>query len=110
LFHASLLVDLDVSLMLRVLETPFEKIANKGIETVEARVTTLRRELERPVTIDEVRAEVARGYVHAFGVALSPGDFSYGERRDIERLEASTERGSGFSSGERFPMGRARRG
>jgi lipoate---protein ligase len=92
LFHASVLVDLDVPLMLRVLETPFEKIANKGIATVEARVTTLRRELGRTVPIDEVREEVARGYARAFGVELSSGDFSEEESRDVEVLEASKYR------------------
>jgi len=47
LFHASLLVDLDVPLMLRVLNTPFEKISDKEIATVAARTTTVRRERGR---------------------------------------------------------------
>lgn len=92
LFHASVLVDLDVAFMLRVLRTPFEKIASKGIETVAARVTTLGRELGRAVSIEEVRREVARGYSHAFGVELSSGDFSGEERSEIGALEASKYR------------------
>jgi lipoate-protein ligase A len=92
LFHASLLVDLDVPLMLRVLQTPFEKIASKGIETVEARVTTLCRELGRTLSIDEVREEVSRGYAHAFEVEILPADFSEEERADIRLLEASKYR------------------
>jgi len=47
LFHASLLVDLDVPLMLSVLRTPFAKISDKEIATVAERVTTVRRERGR---------------------------------------------------------------
>jgi lipoate-protein ligase A len=92
LFHASLLVDLDVAFMVRVLKTPFEKIASKGIEKVEARVTTLRRELERAVSLGEAREEIARGYAHAFGVALSRAHFSEEELLEVEALEASKYR------------------
>ena len=38
LFHASLLVDLDIARMLRVLNTPFEKISDKEIDTVAGRM------------------------------------------------------------------------
>ncbi|HUJ76759.1 MAG TPA: lipoate--protein ligase family protein, partial [bacterium] len=43
LFHASLLVGLDVPLMLDVLCSPFEKITDKEIATVAARTSTVRR-------------------------------------------------------------------
>ncbi len=87
LFHASLLVGLDLPLMLRVLQTPFEKISDKEIATVADRVTTVRREIGREISMDEVRARVAEGYAAAFGVLLTPGDFSTGERAVITALE-----------------------
>src|SRR3990172_5710473 len=61
LFHASLLVDLDIPLMLRVLKTPFEKISDKEIATVAERMTTVSREIGREIEVDEVRARVAEG-------------------------------------------------
>lgn len=88
LFHASLLVGLDIPLMLRVLKTPFEKIADKEIATVAERVTTVRREIGREIELNEVRARVAEGYAAAFGVTLTPGDFSAGERRAISHLQS----------------------
>jgi len=87
LFHASLLVGLDLSLMLHVLKTPFEKISDKEIATVAGRVTTVRREAGREVEVAEVRARVAEGYAAAFGVALVPGDFNEDERAAIAALE-----------------------
>lgn len=87
LFHASLLVDLDIPLMLRLLRTPFEKISDKAIATVADRITTVRRECGRAVTLDEVRRRVREGYAGALGVALAAGDFTAAERAEIEALE-----------------------
>lgn len=87
LFHASLLVDLDVPLMLAILNTPFEKISDKEINTVSARITTVRRETGQQLALDDVRGEIARGYAAAFGVTLTPGDFTAPEREEIATLE-----------------------
>lgn len=88
LFHASLLVGLDIPLMLRVLKTPFEKISDKEIATVADRITTVRRETGREIELDEVRARVAEGYAAAFGISLAPGDFTADERRAISDLQS----------------------
>jgi lipoate-protein ligase A len=64
LFHASLLVDLDLALMLR-------------------------RETASPVALDEIRASIAAGYRRAFGVSLAPGDFLPDELEAIDALEKS---------------------
>jgi lipoate-protein ligase A len=87
LFHASLLVDLDISLMLSVLRTPFEKISDKEIATVAERVTTVRRELGRPIALDEVRRRVREAYARTLEVGLAPGDLTPEERREIAALE-----------------------
>ena len=87
LFHASLLVDLDIGLMLSVLRTPFEKISDKEIATVTERMTTVRRELGRPVSLDEVRDRVREAYACSLGVELAPGGFSAAELTDIADLE-----------------------
>ncbi len=87
LFHASLLVDLDIALMLSVLNTPFEKISDKEIATVAERITTVRRECGRAVTLDEVRHLVRRGYARTLGVELVAGGFSEDELAEIAALE-----------------------
>jgi lipoate---protein ligase len=87
LFHASLLVDLDIALMLNVLNTPFEKISDKEIYTVAGRITTVRRELDHWIALDEARRVVVDGFVSAFGVNLVPADFTDEEREQIVKLE-----------------------
>lgn len=89
LFHASVLVDLDIAFMLHVLKTPFEKITDKSVATVAGRVTTIRRETGLPVSLDEIRASIAAGYCRAFGVALAPGDLLPDELEAIDALEQS---------------------
>jgi lipoate-protein ligase A len=87
LFHASLLVDLDVPLMLRVLNTPFEKISDKEIATVASRTTTVRREMRHDITLNDVRQKVAQGYAKTFKVELAAGDFTTDELQHIAQLE-----------------------
>src|SRR6266508_832935 len=87
LFHASILVDLDIALMLRVLNTPFEKLSDKEIDTVAARITTVRRETESKIAVEEVRRVIAGGFVSAFNANLVPSRFASEERADIEKLE-----------------------
>lgn len=87
LFHASLLVDLDVPLMLRVLNTPFEKISDKEIATVAARTTTVRREMRQEISLRDVREKVAEGYTTTFKVELAAGDFTTEELQHITQLE-----------------------
>lgn len=88
LFHASLLVDLDIALMLQVLNTPFEKISDKEIDTVAGRITTLRRETESNLSVDEVRRVIADGFAGAFNLSLIHADgFTREELDDIAKLE-----------------------
>jgi lipoate-protein ligase A len=89
LFHASVLVDIDIAFMLHVLKTPFEKITDKAIATVAERVTTIRRETGSPVALDEIREYIVAGYRRAFGVSLAPGDFIPDELEAIDALEKS---------------------
>lgn len=87
LFHASVLVDFDVALMLDVLNTPFEKITHKEIATVTARTSTIRKEAGSAITLDQARLAVAEGMAEAFGVSLEPGDFDEDEQAAIVELE-----------------------
>ena len=87
LFHASLLVDLDVAFMLNVLQTPFEKISDKDISSVAERTTTIQRENLNPITLNEVRRTVLNGYKTAIGVNIELSDFSHEEKDEIRQLE-----------------------
>ena len=87
LFHASLLVDLDVPYMLNVLQTPFEKISDKEITTVAERTTTVQREVESPMAMDEIRHIILNGYKNVFNSNILLDDYSHEEKVEIYQLE-----------------------
>jgi lipoate-protein ligase A len=73
LFHASVLGDLDVGFMLRVLKIPAAKLAGKAVAAVEDRVTTVVRETGTAVGMSALREAIAQGFADRFGVRLVPG-------------------------------------
>jgi lipoate-protein ligase A len=96
LFHASLLVDLDVPLMLRVLRTPLEKLSDKAVATVAGRITTVRRELGEPISVDELRGRVRSAYEETLGVSFREDVFAEDELAAIRELERSKYASAGW--------------
>ncbi len=86
LFHSSVLLDLDVELMLRVLRIPGAKLSDKAVARVEERVTTVNRELGRSLDFDAARDEFSRGVAEAFGVPLDPAALEADEEERREQL------------------------
>ncbi len=87
LFHSSILVDMDIEMMLNVLNTPFEKISDKEVKTVSNRITTMRRESNRQITIAEMRSCIQEGYKKTFNVSFIKSDISEKEKDAISDLE-----------------------
>jgi lipoate-protein ligase A len=73
LHHGTILVDYDAKQMFSVLKVSKEKMSDKMIQQAEERVTTIRRELQRNVSFDEVRRALHDGFGRALGVELVPG-------------------------------------
>lgn len=87
LFHSSVLVDLDVPLMLRALTIPGIKLSDKGVDRVEERITTVSRELGRPLAGADVRETFRAGFARAFGVELEPSTLDEEECERQAELE-----------------------
>ena len=87
LFHTSLIVDLDVELMLRVLRIPAEKLTDKLRARVAENLTTVRRETGRPTTMGEVRRALRRGFESALGARFEALALEPAERAAARALE-----------------------
>jgi lipoate-protein ligase A len=74
LFHASVLADLDIDFMLRVLRIPAAKLADKAVAAVMERVTTVTGQTGRPWDGPALRPVIAAGFAKAFGADLEPGE------------------------------------
>jgi lipoate-protein ligase A len=80
LTHGTVLVDADQDGMFRALRVPAEKLEKHALPDPGRRVTTLRAELGRLPSMDEVKAAVVSGLTGAFGAAAVPGALTEGER------------------------------
>lgn len=87
-FHTSLLIDLDISQMLKVLKVPIQKYSDKRkISSVEQRITTMSRELGRNITKSEVIETIKHCFAKAFEIKFVREGFSSGEKLRIAQLE-----------------------
>ena len=89
LLHCSLLVDLDVPLMLRALNVPLEKLESRQLKSIEGRITTVRRELKKDTSLNEVRDKIRRVFSSYFSVEFEQSCYSPEEKKIISEMESS---------------------
>lgn len=88
LFHASVLADLDIGFMLRVLRIPAAKLAGKAAAAVADRVTTVTEQAGRPWDGAALRPVIAAGFAAAFGAGLQPAEPDAAEQTRAADLAA----------------------
>jgi len=86
LHHGTILVDYDAKQMFSVLKVSKEKLSDKMIQQAEERVTTIRRELQRNVSFEEVRRALHDGFRRALGVKLVPGEITPHEEQLVKKF------------------------
>ena len=89
LLHCSLLVDLDVPLMLRALNVPIEKLEARQLQSIEGRITTVRRELKKETSLNEVRDTMRKAFSSYFAVEFEQSCYSPEEKKAISEMESS---------------------
>jgi lipoate-protein ligase A len=85
LFHASILADLDIPLMLQVLKIPGATGNERGADRVAERMTSVTQELGRKTTGLDIRDEIHDAFAEALGIDLQLGAL------DEHELEVSRE-------------------
>jgi lipoate-protein ligase A len=86
LHHGTMLVDFDARQMFGVLKISKEKLSDKMIQQAEERVTTIRRELQRQVSFNEVRDALEEGFQKALDAELVKGDLTTYEEQLIREF------------------------
>jgi lipoate---protein ligase len=74
--HGCILVASDLAILGKVLNVPRAKLADKHVASVQKRVTTVRDELHREVTTDEVERSIIGGIEKAYDVKLEKGNLT----------------------------------
>ena len=87
-FHTSLLLDMDIPAMMSVLKIPIQKYSDKKkINSVSQRLTTISKELNREVSIQEVVSLIRKNFSLQFGIALFEESLSRSEKSQVEKIE-----------------------
>ena len=74
--HGCILVASDLAILGKVLNVPKAKLADKHVASVQKRVTTIRDELNRNVTTEEVRDSIIKGIEASYEVRLEKGNLT----------------------------------
>ena len=85
LFHTSFLVDFDVELMTDIMNTPLVKLSDKGYNCFSSRMTTVREELGRNVSVSTAKDAIQSSFEDRFGVVFERDGPDEWERDRIER-------------------------
>ncbi len=87
MYCGTILLDLDVELMLRVLRIPIEKLSDKVVKEISKRIVTVRELTGSIPPIDRVREALAHGVETVLGIELVEGDLSEYERKLLAEIE-----------------------
>ncbi len=71
--HGCILVASDLAILGKVLNVPKAKLADKHVASVQKRVTTIKDELQRPITTRDVKNAIVRGIETSYKVGLEEG-------------------------------------
>jgi lipoate---protein ligase len=85
--HGTVLVDSDIQRMFQVLRVSDAKVSDKMIKAVEERVTNIRRYLGKPISFNEIRDALVKGFEETFDIELEPGKLTGDEEKLVEELK-----------------------
>jgi len=86
LFHASLLVDFDISLMLDIMNQPPLKLYDKGYSCFSQRITTIKEQLGHPIEMEPVIEAIEKAFSQQFGVSFEQDEPDTWENKSIKDL------------------------
>jgi lipoate-protein ligase A len=84
LFHASLLVDFDIPLMLDIMNQPPLKLYDKGYSCFSQRITTIREQLGHDIDMEPVIEAIENALSQKFGVSIEEDEPDRWEKESIK--------------------------
>jgi lipoate---protein ligase len=90
-FHASLLLDLDIETMLKVLKIPIQKFSDKRkTESIQGRITTINRELDVNFPMVKLKEIILEKYSEIFEREFDEKAISTEESLSIQKIGSET--------------------
>lgn len=106
LFHTSFLVGFDVELMTDIMNTPLVKLSDKGYNCFSRRMTTLRDELGRDVSVSTAMDMIQQAFEERFGISFEQEGPDEWEKSAIERFVRERYTDPGWVFSHRHPRAR----
>ena len=75
--------------MVRALNVPIEKLEARQLQSIEGRITTVRRELKKDTSMNEVRDTMRKAFSSYFAVEFEQSCYSPEEKKAISEMESS---------------------
>jgi lipoate-protein ligase A len=85
-FHTSLLVDFDIDLMVQILNTPREKLADKAISCFSQRITTIKNETGKLFPLSEIIDIIKNSFRDNFNMDFIDSELSQWEENKVQEL------------------------
>ncbi|MDP6577789.1 MAG: lipoate protein ligase C-terminal domain-containing protein [Candidatus Marinimicrobia bacterium] len=86
-FAGSMMMDFNHALMAKVLKVPDEKMRDKIHETLEAYITTIKRELGKSLPVAEVAEALVQSFEEVYGIELTPSVIQERELKEVEKFD-----------------------
>jgi lipoate-protein ligase A len=83
LFHTSLLMDFDLTLMTDIMNTPLIKLQDKGYNCFSRRMTTVRQELGQAVPVEKAMEAIEKAFEEKFGIQMKEDTPDAWEKKTI---------------------------
>lgn len=84
--HGTLLVDVDLEKMFTFLRVPWAKTCMEVVNVAKRKITSIKKELEREVSIKEVNQALTEGFQKALNIKFVDGELTLYERELAEKL------------------------
>ena len=84
--HGTFLVQVDLERMFTVLRVPWSDDVEEVVRVAERKITSVERELGRPVSVQEAYEALVRGFREALNIELEEGELTDFERQLAQRL------------------------
>ena len=82
----NLILNFNYDMMVKILRVPSEKFRDKMFKSLQTYLTTAKRELGRPVPLEEAKKALAEGFERALGISLQRGNLKSEEKQIVQKL------------------------
>jgi len=84
--HGTLLVDVDLEKMFTFLRVPWARTCMEVVGVAERKITSVKKELRRHVSLEEVKEALVKGFEKAFNMKLVRDELTFYEKELAEKL------------------------